>query len=79
MGGLYVTHNNEIVKFIQVTRKGFNLLDIHSNRCILIGRHLYSIALSKSQFIPKDLIHIKAVVVPDWLKLKDYEEIKELK
>lgn len=36
----YYSYHSFFVKFIQTTEKGFNLLDIRSNKCIL-KKHIY--------------------------------------
>lgn len=35
-------HHKRLVKFIHVTPKGFNLLDVETGRCIMMNGHLYS-------------------------------------
>lgn len=47
----------QLCKFIQVTPKGFNLLDVQTNKCIL-KRHLYDNKWS-GQRIPKDCTDFK--------------------
>lgn len=43
----------KLCKFIRVTTKGFNFLDINSNRCIM-KRHVYDKRfIGKEKYIPK--------------------------
>jgi hypothetical protein len=79
LGSLYETdtYPRRIVKFIKVTRKGYNLLDIETHKCIL-RYHLYSPQLSHKE-IPEDLVVVKGVAVRNWLTLKEVTEIKEPK
>jgi hypothetical protein len=79
LGGLYETdtYPRRIVKFIKVTRKGYNLLDIETNKCIL-KHHLYSSAFSHKE-IPEDLVIVKSVIVRNWLVLREVTDIKEIK
>jgi len=78
LGSLYeIKYPYRLVRFIKVTRKGYNLLDIKTNKCIL-SHHLYSKEFSHKD-IPDDAIHIKGVWVLDWLILKEVSEVKDLK
>jgi hypothetical protein len=64
-----------IVKFIKVTRKGFNLLDIEKNSCILT-HHLYSrnfVGIDKE--VPENISIVKNVWVLNWIHLKETEEV----
>lgn len=70
LGQLYASRG-EIVKFIQVTRKGFNLLNVQTNKCIL-KHHLYSPTWS-GQEIPDDE-RTFVVCVPDHIILKETTE-----
>ena len=65
LGSLYEEKNYpyRLVRFIKVTRKGYNLLDIKTNKCIL-SHHLYSKEFAHKD-IPEDAIHIKSVWVRD--------------
>lgn len=64
LGNLYLTNRNEVVKFIQVTRKGFNLLNVHTHRCIL-RHHLYARKWSNKE-IPTDIKKF-TVAMPDYI------------
>jgi hypothetical protein len=63
-----------IVKFIKVTRKGFNLLDIERNRCILFS-HLYSRSFGAGKDIPDDIYEVPNVWVLDWVQLKEIKDV----
>ena len=63
-----------IVKFIKVTRKGYNLLDMDTHKCILRG-HLYSPLFSHKE-IPDDVVVVRGVLVREWLTLKEFNEVK---
>jgi hypothetical protein len=71
LGGLYISQG-AILKFIKVTRKGFNLLDVERSVCIM-KRHLYSRDFSGKE-IPLDIKVVKNVLVPDYMVFKDYED-----
>lgn len=79
LGSLYETdtYPRRIVRFIKVTRKGYNLLDVETNKCIL-RYHLYCPKFSHKE-IPEDLVEVKGVAVRNWLTLKEVINIKELK
>ncbi len=74
LGSLYNTPFNRIVKFIKVTPKGYNLLDIKTNKCIM-RHHLYSRDFSHKQ-IPEDKKVLNNIAVPNWLWFKEIQEIK---
>ena len=67
LGHLYVSRN-EIVKFIQVTRKGFNLLNIKTNKCILRG-HAYCPKWSRKD-IPENVKEF-TVTLPEYITLNE--------
>ena len=78
LGSLYeINYPYRLVKFIKVTRKGYNLLDIMTNKCIL-NHHIYSKEFAHKD-IPDDAVHIKSVWVLNWLVLKEVKEVKETK
>jgi hypothetical protein len=78
LGSLYESYlyPGRILKFIKVTRKGYNLLDIETNKCIL-NQHLYSRDFSNKE-IPETLTTIKNVAVRNWLTFKEVVNIKEI-
>lgn len=75
LGGLYL-FRNRIVKFIKVTPKGFNLLDLESNCCIL-KNHLYSRDWARIE-IPLNVVEVKNVKVPNWCILKTYKQSEKM-
>ena len=78
LGSLYeINYPYRLVRFIKVTRKGYNLLDIQTNKCLL-NHHLYSRDFAHKD-IPDDAVHIKHVWVRNWLVLKEIIEVKDLK
>jgi len=79
LGSIYETdtYPRRIVKFIKVTRKGYNLLDIETNKCIL-KHHLYSKEFFHKE-IPEDVVVVKSVAVRNWLVLKEVINITEPK
>jgi len=76
---LYTHKNGKIVKFIKVTRKGFNLLDIATNKCVL-KQHIYSRDLCNKD-IPENMTVFKNVLLPDSIYLNELkqENINETK
>jgi len=65
-----ITH---ICKFIKVTRKGFNFLDVNTNQCVL-KHHLYARGMAGKEF-PKNISEVK-VWIPS---IFDIEKIKQAK
>jgi hypothetical protein len=67
LGASYLMQSNYkkpiVVKFIKVTRKGYNFLDECTNKCVL-KRHVYSRTWAGKE-IPEDLIKITRCRVPD--------------
>jgi len=58
--------NPTIVRFIKVTPKGFNLLNLRTNKCILKS-HLYDRQfVGKDKKVPRD-VEFLTVTVPYWL------------
>jgi len=55
-----------LCRFIKVTPKGFNLLDLKTNKCIKKG-HLYT-KKWKGKVIPKDEVWFD-VNVPEWIMI----------
>jgi hypothetical protein len=72
LGHIYAC-SGDIVKFIQVTPKGFNLLNLKTNKCIL-KHHLYSPTWSRKE-IPDDE-RTFLVCVPDHVTLKETIDIR---
>jgi hypothetical protein len=77
LGQLYITDSGRIVRFIKVTPKGFNILDINSHKCIL-NHHLYSKDFSGKE-VPLDVQLVKNVCVWNGIIFKEVNELKELK
>lgn len=75
LGAIYRTniHRSPIVKFIQVTPKGFNLLDETTNKCIL-KHHLYSRTWANKE-LPQEYTVIPNVRVYYRLLFKEIEHI----
>ncbi len=71
---LYKPHykTQHIVKFIKVTPKGFNFLDIETHKCILL-KHCYDPSWSGKK-IPNN---IKQFWV--WVKRTDYNKLQRIK
>ena len=59
-------------KFIKVTRKGFNFLDIETNQCILKKRHVYALNMAGKEH-PTNIKEV-TVYVPEFLILKKIEK-----
>jgi hypothetical protein len=57
-----------------VTPKGYNLLDIKTNMCIM-RKHLYSRDFSFKE-IPGDITELKNVAVRNGLVFKEIQELK---
>lgn len=74
LGQTYILNNGIIVKFIKVTPKGYNLLDIKTNKCFL-RYHLYSKDLAFKE-IPEDTTILKNVRVPECITLKEIDITK---
>ena len=56
-----------LCRFVKVTRKGFNLLDLKTNKCIIKPRHLYAPKWTgKKKEIPKDKVWF-TMNVPEWV------------
>jgi hypothetical protein len=73
LGNLYVSNiHRNVLKFIKVTRKGFNLLDVERNVCV-INRHFYSRLFANIE-IPNGIKYIEQVRIPQYLLLKDYKD-----
>ena len=74
LGELYI-RRDKILKFIKVTKKGFNFLDIKASKCVL-GRHLYARKFSGKE-IPIDKRTFK-VNTPKWfaISLRKYPSEK---
>ena len=69
LGADYMVRMNSewhLCRFIKVTPKGFNLLDLKTNKCIKKG-HLYDRKWS-GKVIPKDKVWFK-VNVPEWIMI----------
>ena len=64
-----------LVKFIKTTKKGFNLLDLTTNKCVVMGAHLYSRKWSHKD-IPRDVKTFK-VKIPNWLPEPCFENVGE--
>jgi hypothetical protein len=75
LGQLYINGYEHIVKFIKVTPKGYNLLDIKTNKCIIKG-HLYSRNFSNVQ-IPEKITILHNVAVPNWHWFKEISLVEE--
>jgi hypothetical protein len=58
--------NWHLCRFIKVTPKGFNLLDLKTNKCIKKD-HLYT-KKWRGKVIPKDVVWFK-VNVPEWIMI----------
>jgi len=67
-------YNGVKVKFIQVTTKGFNLLNLETSKCLL-QRHLYSKEWINKD-MPKEFTEIKNVRISNFIKLKEIEGSK---
>lgn len=67
--GRNYSYHNRIVKFIKVTEKGFNFLDIETSKCIL-KRHLYSKKYSNT-FIPDNITLIERVCILKTITIKE--------
>lgn len=65
LGKYYLSSKGELVKFIKVTPKGFNLLNVRTNKCLFMSKHLYSKKYWNKP-IPRDIHEVKQVWVPDW-------------
>jgi hypothetical protein len=79
LGEEYLCENGDkkyICKFIQVTRKGFNLLDVNTNRCIM-RRHLYDREFQPKKHIPKARRNF-SVRVWEWWQISKIEKEKAL-
>ncbi len=68
----YIFREAIIVKFIKVTPKGFNLLNVATNKCILKS-HLYSKDFSNKE-IPNDVKIFKNIAVPDCVYLTEIKK-----
>ena len=51
------SHTSRRCKFIKVTRKGFNFLDVETNQCIL-KTHIYGVDMAGKEY-PRDLTNVK--------------------
>jgi hypothetical protein len=56
-------YSYKILRFIQVTPKGFNFLDEKTNKCFFKS-HLYS-KLWYNKELPKEFTEVKVVAVPE--------------
>jgi hypothetical protein len=54
-----------LCRFIKTTRKGFNLLDLNTNKCLRIPGHFYAKKWSGKE-IPDDEVWFK-VTIPEWI------------
>lgn len=59
-----------LCRLIQVTRKGFNLLDLETSRCVVRPRHLYASKMSKYDEIPDGVTRLR-FNVPEWVEIQD--------
>jgi hypothetical protein len=79
LGSCYLVKLNgkwHLCRFIKVTRKGFNLLDVNTNRCLKLNGHLYAPKWRDKkdrppQTIPDDEVWFK-VNVPEWITIGEH-------
>jgi hypothetical protein len=67
-----------ICKFIKVTRKGFNFLDLATNRTILTKRHIYATKMAGKEYPSSGVIRAK-FQIPIYLHLKKIKCLEEKK
>lgn len=77
LGALYQTLYNKVVKFIKVTPKGYNLLDIETNKCIM-RHHLYSRDFSYKE-IPENVTKLHNVAIRNGLIFKELKNVEDIK
>ncbi len=73
LGAIYAC-NGKLFKFIKTTPKGFNLLNLQTNRVLFMGGHLYSKDWSHKE-IPEPIEHVKNVRVNAGLVFTEIPEI----
>lgn len=74
LGQRYVTRGGQVLKFIKVTPKGFNLLIEDQHRCFF-KQHIYSKDWANKVMPPFDEINeVKNCAIPDGFWFKDYKE-----
>ena len=61
-------------RFVKVTPKGFNLLNLDTNRMVL-KRHIYGIGMAGKEYPKKGDIHVK-VLVPSYLRLSKKKNLR---
>ena len=67
-----------ICKFIKVTRKGFNFLDLTTNRTILTKRHIYATKMAGKKYPSSGVIRAK-FQIPIYLHIKKIKCLEEKK
>lgn len=73
LGHIYTDTGLRKLKFIKVTPKGFNLLDLETNRCIM-NKHLYSRNWYNKD-MPTNIYEVNNVWVPDHFVFKEVKEV----
>ena len=63
----YSTFKKQVVRFVRVTDKGFNLLDLDTNKCIVYKRHLYDSRYHGSHIVVPQYQQVFHVKVPEWV------------
>jgi hypothetical protein len=55
-------------RFVKVTRKGFNILDLDTNRCLL-QKHLYGKGMGNKEYAKNGPIKVK-VMLSEWVTVQ---------
>jgi len=69
--------NARLFQFIQVTTKGFNLLELKTNKCLFRKKHLYSRNWYNKE-IPNCFEDVKNVWVPEYFVFVEIKNDQEL-
>lgn len=68
---VYILNRYRFVKFVRSTKRGFNFLDLKTNKYVCKKRHLYSKDFINKGIPDKSLTSIRRVEVPVWMTISE--------